>query len=57
MGAAIGDILGLAVVLAVFVLIGSAGVLAPLSSTWWPARERPGPSTAGRRGPPPTTRP
>jgi hypothetical protein len=30
MGAAIGDILGLAVVLAMFVLIGSAGVLAPL---------------------------
>jgi threonine/homoserine/homoserine lactone efflux protein len=46
-----------AVVLAVFVLIGSAGVLARSSSTWLPVRERPGPSTAGRPGPPPTTRP
>jgi threonine/homoserine/homoserine lactone efflux protein len=46
-----------AVVLAVFVLIGSAGVLARSSSTWLPVRERPGPSTAGWPGPPPTTRP
>ena len=46
-----------AVVLAVFVLIGSAGVLAPLIVYLVAGRVRPGPSTAGRRGPPPTTRP
>jgi hypothetical protein len=46
-----------AVVLAVFVLIGSVGVLARWSSTWSPGRARPGPSTAGGHGPRSTTRP
>jgi Sap, sulfolipid-1-addressing protein len=46
-----------AIVLASFVLIGSIGVLAHWGSTWWQGKELPGRSKAGRRGPPPTTRP
>ena len=46
-----------AVVLAVFVLIGSVGVLAPLVVYLFAGAGAAGPSTAGRHGPPPTTRP
>jgi threonine/homoserine/homoserine lactone efflux protein len=46
-----------AVTLAVFVMIGSIGVLAPLIVYLVAGSTRPGPSTPGRRGPPTTTPP